>query len=77
MNVCNTHKWTQLIRMSSRKNPYILDEVELGDTFRFDFLRDFRDSPPIQRKKACTSNDFLLSQVVYLQFKRETVGILD
>ncbi|KAK5646114.1 hypothetical protein RI129_004578 [Pyrocoelia pectoralis] len=76
MDVCNTHDWAQLIRISSRKNPYVVHELEIGDIFSFDFLGDTRNSPLIQRKKDCANNDFLISHVVYLQFKKDFPGIV-
>lgn len=71
MNICNTHDWAQLMRVASRKNPYAVYEMELKDFYQFDSLGKSHNSPFINRKN---KEGFRLSEAVFLQFRRESLG---
>lgn len=77
MDICDTHDWAQLIRLSCHKKPFIVYEMELKDFLSFDKLGKSSTSPLVSRKKNCNNEEFQLSKVVQLQFKKEQLGLVN
>lgn len=68
--------WQQLVRLCSTKKPFCVVGMETEDFLNFKNLCDGLTSPLVMRKKNESGEDFLISQVVHLQVRRESPGIL-
>lgn len=68
--------WQQMARLCSSKSDLEVKPMELEDFKNFGILYEKKNSPFLQNKKTTTKENFLISKVVCMKFKRDSPGIL-
>lgn len=68
--------WQQLARCCATKKAFSVFGMETQDFLNFKNLCDGLSSPFVMRKKNESGDDFLISQVVQFQVRRESPGIV-
>ncbi|XP_046685006.1 uncharacterized protein LOC124370749 [Homalodisca vitripennis] len=73
--IFTTNDWANFIASCSNKNPFIVKKMSLEHFLDFLSLTN-KDGPLINRKKNTIGEPFLISNTVWLQVRREELGIL-
>lgn len=75
-SVFTCNDWVNFISSCSKKNPFIVQRMNLSDFLDFLSLTKSRESPYISRKMNTNEEPFLISTAVWLQLRKEDLGVL-